>query len=52
VSLLLWEHAVGFVGLFLSFPFLFVAGRIRAELLEEDGKLADAKREFIAPKKA
>jgi predicted PurR-regulated permease PerM len=52
VSLLLWEHAVGFVGLFLSFPFLFVAGRVRAELLEEDGKLADAKREFIAPKKA
>src|SRR5512140_2566960 len=32
VSLLLWEHLLGFVGLFVSFPFLFVAGRIRAEM--------------------
>ena len=35
VSLLLWEHLLGFVGLFVSFPFLFVAGRIRAEMRAE-----------------
>ncbi len=31
LSLLAWEHLLGFVGLFVSFPVLFVAGRIRAE---------------------
>lgn len=36
VSLLACEHLFGFAGLFLSFPILFVAGRIRAEFLEED----------------
>ena len=36
VSLLLCEHRFGFKGLFLSFPILFVAGRIRGEFLEED----------------
>ena len=36
VSLLLWEHLLGFVGLFLSFPFLFVAKRIRDDLLHHD----------------
>ncbi len=36
MSLLAWEHLVGFAGLFLSFPFLFVAGRIRAEMRAED----------------
>lgn len=36
VSLLLCEHLFGFKGLFLSFPILFVAGRIRTEFLEED----------------
>lgn len=36
VSLLLCEHVFGFKGLFLSFPILFVAGRIRGEFLEED----------------
>ncbi len=36
VSLLLCEHVFGFTGLFLSFPILFVAGRIRGEFLEED----------------
>ena len=35
-SLLAWEHLLGFAGLFVSFPILFIAGRIRAELLEED----------------
>lgn len=34
-SLLLWEHLLGFVGLFISFPFLFVAQRIRDELRGE-----------------
>lgn len=36
VSLLACEHLFGFAGLFLSFPILFVAGRIRGEFLEED----------------
>lgn len=36
VSLLACEHVFGFKGLFLSFPILFVAGRIRTEFLEED----------------
>lgn len=36
VSLLACEHLFGFTGLFLSFPILFVAGRIRGEFLEED----------------
>jgi predicted PurR-regulated permease PerM len=34
-SLLCWEHLLGFAGLFVSFPFLFVAARIRAEIREE-----------------
>jgi predicted PurR-regulated permease PerM len=36
VSLLVFEHLLGFVGLFLSFPFLFVAGRLRGEFRAED----------------
>ncbi len=43
VSLIAWEHLLGFAGLFVSFPVLFVAGRIRAEFLEEDGKLGAGK---------
>ncbi len=35
VSLIAWEHLLGFVGLFVSFPVLFVASRIHAELKEE-----------------
>jgi predicted PurR-regulated permease PerM len=38
VSLIAFEHLLGFVGLFVSFPFLFVAGRIRAEFRAEDGE--------------
>lgn len=34
-SLVAWEHLLGFAGLFVSFPVLFVAGRIRAELQKE-----------------
>jgi predicted PurR-regulated permease PerM len=38
VSLLLWEHLLGFIGLFISFPFLYVAIKIRNELrIDEDG---------------
>jgi predicted PurR-regulated permease PerM len=36
VSLLLWEQVLGFVGLFISFPFLYLAMRIWAEFAEED----------------
>jgi len=36
VSLLLWEQLVGFAGLFISFPFLFIANRIQAEFRAED----------------
>ena len=42
VSLLLCEHLFGFKGLFLSFPILFVAGRIRGEFLEEDAVMSGA----------
>jgi predicted PurR-regulated permease PerM len=31
ISLIAWEHRLGFPGLFVSFPFLFVAGKIKAE---------------------
>lgn len=36
VSLLLCEQLFGFKGFFLSFPILFVAGRIRSEWTDED----------------
>lgn len=36
VSLIACEQIFGFKGFFLSFPILFVAGRIRGEWLEED----------------
>jgi predicted PurR-regulated permease PerM len=36
VSLVLWEHLLGFVGLFVSFPFLFVADRILSEFRAAD----------------
>lgn len=38
-SLVAFEQVFGFAGFFLSFPFLFVAGRIRAEFQEEEGIL-------------
>jgi predicted PurR-regulated permease PerM len=40
LSLICFEHLFGFVGLFLSFPFLFVAGKIREEFAAEDVKAA------------
>ncbi len=36
LSLLLWEHLFGFAGLFLSFPFLYVGGKIRADFKREN----------------
>jgi predicted PurR-regulated permease PerM len=36
VSLVLWEHAIGLAGLFVSFPFLYVTQRIRDEFMRED----------------
>jgi predicted PurR-regulated permease PerM len=36
VSLLAWEHLLGIAGLFVSFPFLFVAGKIMTEFRAED----------------
>jgi predicted PurR-regulated permease PerM len=44
LSLLLWEHLVGFAGLFLSFPFLYVAGKIRADFKREDSPEKPAKK--------
>lgn len=40
ISLIACEHLFGFKGLFLSFPILFVAGRIRREFVEEDAGVA------------
>jgi predicted PurR-regulated permease PerM len=42
ISLIAWEHLLGFAGLFVSFPFLFIVGKIRGELKEEDA--AEAKK--------
>lgn len=36
LSLVAWEHLLGFIGLFISFPFLFVAGKIISEFKAED----------------
>jgi len=49
VSLIAFEHVFGFAGVFLSFPALFIASRIRAEFLEEDGKLPP---ETVSPGKS
>lgn len=42
LSLIAWEHLLGFVGLFVSFPFLFVAGKLLAEFRSEDAPVATA----------
>lgn len=42
LSLIAWEHLLGFVGLFVSFPFLYVVGKIRQELAQEDAPPAVA----------
>jgi predicted PurR-regulated permease PerM len=36
LSLIAWEHVLGFVGLFVSFPFLYVAGKLISEFKMED----------------
>jgi predicted PurR-regulated permease PerM len=36
VSLIAWEHLLGFVGLFVSFPFLYVAAKIRGEMVRTE----------------
>jgi predicted PurR-regulated permease PerM len=50
VSLILWEHLLGFVGLFLSFPFLYVAQRIRDDLRAESGGLTPAESAPLVPR--
>ncbi len=40
LSLIAWEHLIGVAGLFVSFPFLFVANRIRREWAEEEAASA------------
>jgi hypothetical protein len=42
VSLIACEQLFGFTGLFLSFPILFIAGRIRTDFLEEDSGSASS----------
>lgn len=42
LSLIAWEHLLGFVGLFVSFPFLFVAGKIISEFKAEDAPVPEA----------
>ena len=39
LSLLAWEHLLGFAGLFVSFPVLYLIGKIRSEFREEDAPL-------------
>lgn len=48
VSLILWEHVLGFVGLFVSFPFLYLAMKIHGEFQAEDAAAA-AGAEVILP---
>ena len=42
LSLLCFEHLFGFAGLFMSFPFLFIAGRVRAEWSADDAAEVNA----------
>ena len=41
LSLIAWEHLLGFVGLFVSFPFLFVAGKLITEFKTQDAPPAE-----------
>ena len=36
LSLIAWEHLLGFAGLFVSFPVLYLVGKLRSEFKEED----------------
>jgi predicted PurR-regulated permease PerM len=49
VSLILWEHLLGFAGLFLSFPFLYVAQRIARDLPDESAGLISTEPTTLAP---
>jgi predicted PurR-regulated permease PerM len=49
VSLVLWEHALGLAGLFVSFPFLYVAQKIRNEMMSESAPAAVEPAVRIAP---
>lgn len=49
LSLIAWEHLLGFVGLFVSFPFLFVAGKLIAEFKNEDVVAAPIESVSLAP---
>lgn len=40
LSLIAWEHLLGFTGLFVSFPVLYLVGKIRSEFREEDAPLS------------
>ena len=51
VSLLLFEHLLGFVGLFVSFPFLFVAARLRAEMRAESAGSSPATAVTLLPER-
>ncbi len=42
LSLIAWEHLLGFVGLFISFPILYIATRVRDEFRAEDREEAEA----------
>jgi predicted PurR-regulated permease PerM len=39
LSLIAWEHLLGFGGLFVSFPFLYLVGKIHAEFTQGDREL-------------
>jgi predicted PurR-regulated permease PerM len=49
VSLILWEHLLGFVGLFLSFPFRYVAQKVRDDLRAESHSLTAAEPNRLDP---
>jgi predicted PurR-regulated permease PerM len=42
MSLIAWEHLLGISGLFLSFPILYVSGKILAQFREEDAPTVEA----------
>lgn len=42
LSIIAWEHLLGFVGLFMSFPVLYLAGKLRSEFQEEDSPIIPA----------
>jgi len=49
VNLVVFEHLFGFAGLFLSFPSLFVAGKIRQEFRDENAEEEDEAPTSLTP---